>query len=297
MPWLKIVAGALALMTAAAVLFLRRRRRAKTPVFYMTAEQDNGEAAFSALEEYNSERTNPGIYLLGGFRVIDRRGRDITGDFTPVMKQILSLIILYTCKGTGISNQKLKDFLWLDKGEDSARNNRSVNIRKIRLLLEGVGGFDINTDNSYWTITPGEGDRCDYISAVEFLKELRGAAQVASEQMTRLLKIASRGALLPNQQFEWLDSFKGDYADMIIEVMARLCDSRTPEGDHRTRILLSEGILKFDTLDEASVRVKCRALVALGKIGVAKATFDTFTREYRQLMGEDYSDGFDKFVK
>ena len=294
--WWLVGGLALLLLCAAGMIqYLQNRKSRKKK--QVSPKKGNSVMPFVALEEYNSERTGPGIYLLGGFRVIDRAGRDITGEFTPTMKQILSLIILYTYKGVGISNRELKDFLWFDMSEENARNNRSVNIRKIRLLLERVGEFGLTTQNSYWTITFGQGEQCDYTLAADFLKGISGPTPISPDDMVHLLKIASRGALLPNQQFEWLDAFKADYANMMIGMMARLRDSRTLENNHKARILLSEGILLFDTLDEESVKVKCHALVALGKIGMAKTAFDTFTREYRQLMGEEFSARFDKIIK
>lgn len=78
--------------------------------------------------------TTPGIYMLNGFQVINRDLKDITGKFTPIMRQLLSVIILYSNQNNkGISNIKLKELLWYDKSEESFSNNRSVNIRKIRL--------------------------------------------------------------------------------------------------------------------------------------------------------------------
>lgn len=72
--------------------------------------------------------------MLNGFQVINRDLKDITGKFTPIMRQLLSVIILYSNQNNkGISNIKLKELLWYDKSEESFSNNRSVNIRKIRL--------------------------------------------------------------------------------------------------------------------------------------------------------------------
>ena len=91
--------------------------------------------------------------MLNGFQVINRDLKDITGKFTPIMRQLLSVIILYSNQNNkGISNIKLKELLWYDKSEESFSNNRSVNIRKIRLLLEEVGDTEISSANRYWYI-------------------------------------------------------------------------------------------------------------------------------------------------
>ena len=238
---------------------------------------------------------SPGIHLLGGFQVIDQQGRDISGEFTPMMKRLLSLIILYTATdGKGISNTQLREILWPDKSEESTQNNRSVNIRKIRLLLEGVGHFEIASDNGYWMILLHEQAYCDYLYASQYLEEIRNGK---SDNISfPLLELVAKGQLLPDLSYDWLDSFKAAYTDAIITLFTHWREYVVAKSDYRMQILLSERILKFDSLDEESVRAKCRALVALKRIGAAKSTFDNFVREYLQIMGENYPTGFESFV-
>ena len=64
-------------------------------------------------------------------------------------------------------------------------------------------------------------------------------------------------------QFDWVDSFKADYSDSMIDLLSRLRDSKQFVGNDNLRIQISNCILRFDSLDEESVRVKCRALVDL----------------------------------
>ena len=69
------------------------------------------------------------ILFLDGFQVWDKNGADITKSFTPILKQLLILIILYSVNNKkGISNVTLRELLWFDKTDESAQNNRRVNI-------------------------------------------------------------------------------------------------------------------------------------------------------------------------
>ena len=56
-------------------------------------------------------------------------------------------------------------------------------------------------------------------------------------------------------------------------------------------------LVVFDTLDEDAVRSKCQALVTLGRVGTAKAVFERFTSEYKNIMGEEFSKDFTSFLK
>jgi hypothetical protein len=53
------------------------------------------------------------IQLFGDFKVLDRFGNDITTQFTPKLKQLFLLILLYSQRSkNGISTKELTDILW-----------------------------------------------------------------------------------------------------------------------------------------------------------------------------------------
>lgn len=271
-------------------------------------ETSSGEATPPALEteeevqEYSMPQaptmnTTPGIYMLNGFQVINREGKDITGRFTPIMRQLLSVILLHSNQNNkGISNVRLKELLWYDKSEESFSNNRSVNIRKIRLLLEEVGDTEISSANGYWYFFNKGGVYNDYEIASRLIRRMMPLEAVGKEDLERLLRLASSGPLLPNMQFDWVDGFKAEYSDSMISLLSKLRDSSRFAGDDRLKIRICNCILRFDSLDEEAVRVKCRSLVALKRIGIAYATFDQFQKEYRQVLNEDFPGTLEQFV-
>jgi len=242
-------------------------------------------------------RKTPGIYLLGGFHVIDSEGKEITSNFTPIMRQLLVLIILYTDKqqGRGISSAELKEALWSDKSEESYYNNRGVNIRKIRMLLSEVGAVEIAAEGGYWYLA-GDVSLCDYIRCIRYMASVDLGA-VSDEVIETLIGMAHYGTLLPDMQFEWTDRFKADYADRFILLLSRIRDNGSAAFSPQTRIRLADAVLAFDSLDEDAVRVKCRALIRLKRHGIAKNVFNAFTQEYERLMGEKYRQRFDRFVR
>ena len=73
---------------------------------------------------------------------------------------------------------------------------------------------------------------------------------VYKEDLEKLLSLASFGQLLPNMQFDWVDSFKADYSDSMIDLLSRLRDSKQFVGNDNLRIQISNCILRFDSLDE-----------------------------------------------
>ncbi len=223
--------------------------------------------------------------MLGGFHVIDNGGTDITASFSPVLLQLLSIFVLYTSEKNGLTNAILKELLWPDKSDESFNNNKGVNIRKLRKLLAEVGNISIVSDTGVWTIKD-ESALCDYMVARQKLR---------SSKRDDIIDVAMRGQLLPEYHFDWMDSFKAGYTDLVI---SSLSDNFSPESSSPELIVrVADARLKFDSLDEDAVLMKCRACISMGKAGTAKAVFEHFIDEYKTVMGEQFGTGFSEFLK
>ena len=228
----------------------------------------------------------PGVHLLGSFRVIGADNADISQAFTPTMRQLLSVLILYTARNKGISNAELKDILWDDKSEDSYFNHRGVMIKRLRAALANVSsGIEIVSDSGNWSINIPE-NLSDYISAITTLKN--GSSAKA------MTEAALAGPLLPEMRFEWLDMFNADYADLVISSLSPLNKPEILDAD--SRLAVSDAILSFDSIDEDAVRSKCKALIDLKRAGTAKIEFDRFTEQYSSMLGEKYGKSFAEFL-
>ena len=77
----------------------------------------------------------------------DKNGEDITANFTKRTRNLLFILLLYSEKSAkGIEIHTLDEALWQEMNENSARNNRNVYMRKLRMLLESVGGIEVVND-------------------------------------------------------------------------------------------------------------------------------------------------------
>ena len=249
--------------------------------------------------EYNTlkpELKSSSINMLGYFQLIDKDGINITGNFTATTSQMLVLIILYTVKnGQGISTQELTEILWPDKDTDSARNNRNVYMSKLRLLIKNVGDIELANQNNYWSAIIGNEVFCDYKNVMLLIKQLKKQKDYSFELVNELVSIASRGVLLPNFQEEWIDSFKGDYTDLIIETLTSLLQNKEIQKDKILVLRIADAILKHDSIDEDIAKLKVTTLYNLGKKTQSKQCFDKFTEDYKSFMGVAYKESFDQF--
>ena len=235
------------------------------------------------------------ICLLGGFSVRNKKGEDITAHFTPTLRQLLLVLILYTYGGKkGILSSKLDELLWGDKDEGSARNNRNVSIRKLRVILEEVGDITIHNHNNYWEIIFGENVFCDYKELSQFLQDTRRLKD--PEDFSRFMELAFRGTLLPNMQIDWIDPFKAGLSSEIIDILFAV-SAQSDYDNPRMQIKIADAIFANDPLNEEALSIKCVALFNSGKTGIAKSTYDKFCKEYKSLLNESYPVSFNSIIK
>lgn len=271
-PALLAVIAATAVIIAGAAFFLFRRKR-------------RGGAGEEPVEIMGiSVPRKPGVYLLGGFHVLDKDCNDIAQSFSPILVQLLSMLVLYSGDKGGISNAMLKSLLWPDKSDESFNNNKGVNIKRLRSLLEQVGNISILSEGGNWRILDEDG-RCDYLVACR---------RLAGGNIQEILQVSSWGALLPEYHYEWLDPFKSRYTNLVF---SRLDDVVNSGVQPEVVVRVADCRLLFDSLDEDAVRQKCQALMSIGKSGLAQSVFKLFTSEYKRIMQEEFSENFADFTK
>lgn len=238
------------------------------------------------------------ICLLGGFHVRDRYGEDITGTFTPTLKALLILLILYTEEDPrGISGKKILQLLWSDKSLESAKNNRNVYLSKLRVSMEKVGAVDIITQNGFWSIKYGEDVLCDYAEAVKCYSAIKENKPADEAQFNKLLELLLRGTLLPNTEIDWLDKFKGDFSDVTIDTLTSFLTEQDSHISNQFKLKIADILFQHDYVNEEALYTKCRILSASGKMGLAKSCYDSFCKEYTRLLGVEYKHSLSDILK
>ena len=293
--WLWWACGIL-LLGGAVFLFYRIKCSRKKVELEDTKENNTQVAVLSvnetaeevAVVEKYFDRSRSAISLLGTFNVRDKDGNDITGAFTPRLKSLLILLVLYTEKNKqGILTKKATDILWSDKEEESARNNRNVTLRKLRVLLEKVGDVEVVSDAGFLCIRWCEGVFCDYRMALACIRQFKENGEHGDDKLlNQILEILLYGPLLSNTIVDWLDEFKDSYSSLSIDLLRNLLDVQ--RNNYDTVLRIADILFLHDPLNEEALAAKCSILFVQGKKGIAKSVYDRFCKEYRDSLGEEY---------
>jgi hypothetical protein len=237
------------------------------------------------------------IFLFGGFRVIDKDGRDLTGEFSPLLKQLFLIILLNTLKdGIGISSLKLRETLWFDKTPESARNNRGVLLSRLRQIFKQEGIINIENKNSLWTIEFGGNVYCDYYEAITLMRRLKKEDSPTYKDVRELLYAVSRGGMLPNLQIDWIDSFKADFSNSLIDTLLYIVRHPNLKLSPQEHIDIADTIFIHDFLNEDALKIKCKTLIEMGKNGLAKDVYTSFVREYHTSFDSNFKYSFDQII-
>lgn len=232
------------------------------------------------------------IYLFGGMRIYNKEGEDISKRFSPILKELLALLIVHSDK-KGISGDKMKSYLWQDKTIASARNNRAVNLGKLRNLLAEVGDFEIKSDDGYWRIDTND----VFIDYLTYRSILKNPGILSKEEVEMLCVIASEGNILPEQQYEWLDGLKGTISDDIFDKFLGFAETLDEEHAADLYIGIADVMFKFESINEQALALKCRAYSRSGRHSAAKIFYDKFCDEYRTVYDEEFPVSFAEILK
>jgi len=268
------------------IFFIRKKIR---------SEKTKKEVLISAQEiapVYEIPQQNS-ILLFGGFQVFDDKNKDITYRFSPTLKELFLIILLYSLEdGKGISSRRIQEFLWPDKPEGKAKNNRGVNIKKLRGILEDIQGIEIAFDNNYWKIILKKNIFCD----LEYIQKIISTKLTNSDgtKIEEIIQILHRGTLLRDIVPEWLDSFKDKTTGTIVSTLEELLTKFNFEPS--IRLAISNIIFEFDQMNETALRIKCRLLSLQGKHSLAMETYENYLKLYVKLYNEEYLFSFKDIV-
>ncbi|GAB3263013.1 hypothetical protein GCM10027347_29250 [Larkinella harenae] len=287
------------------ILYFRKRRagRAKQPdpvlLLVETEPVEKPNAPPTAVSVHSVVTPEPvqqaRIFLFGNFQVLDPTGSDHTKAFTPLIKELFLLLALNSIgKQRGLPSEKLNELLWPDKSGRDASNNRSVNITKLRNLLEKVGGCSLSKESGYWKV---EFDFSRiYVDYERYIAIIKANRTLTKQTIIELGEITQRGPFLLNTEYYWLDDFKSDISNRIITTFLQYADTLDLHDDPEFLIQITNFIFYYDPVNEDAIILKCKTLALLGKHTLAKNAFEKFARDYQALYGEAYEQPFSTII-
>ncbi|HKJ40708.1 MAG TPA: LamG-like jellyroll fold domain-containing protein, partial [Sunxiuqinia sp.] len=255
-------------------------------------------SASNLRELENSESDYPDknyIQLFGDFRVVDRDGNEITGQFTPKIKQLFLLILVSSQHNRkGITTRELSELLWPEMSYQNAKNSRGVTIRKLRIILEQLDQVDVLFNVDCWTLSFSKSVYCDYVECQKLM--VNNNKDKHPGFYLDFYKIIRAGEVFKNESHDWLDDNKGYVGNNIVDNLLKFIHHLNIDTESELILRLADRILMTDPVNDQALSYKLRALVKQDNLNTAKFTYEKFATLYAEMYDEKLELTFDDLL-
>ncbi len=279
-------------------LFLKRRRyMVKLPIISKGIQDSELQTVngLNVFQNSGEREIHSSIYLFGQFQVFDKEGHDITGLFTPLLKELFLVVCINTIRqGRGITSEMLNERLWHDKSEKDAKNNRSVNIAKLKTILERVGHCAIHKESGAWQFQVL--DDQIYIDFRNFSAIIQHNQVPRKEDVRHLIEIIRRGSFLYLTEYDWLDSIKSEISNSVIDFCTNYIKRHDISHEPDFIIEITNCIFHFDHLNEEALTYQCKSLINLKRLTLANNIYLKYAKEYKDIYGAEFTKTFNQTI-
>lgn len=239
-------------------------------MLFLNRKRTNVPISSAAVNDQRDDTTPKNtIQLFGEFRVWDRTGTDITSKFTPIIKELFLMILIFSHRnGNGITTEKITTAFWPDSDAEHAKNARSTTTARLRKILAKLDSISLDYSNKKWLINSGRQIDCDYISFSNWKENNK-------PMDSHLLDILTKGAFLSDVSIEWLDGIQAEIEIAAIDCLISVLGSSSSLNPME-KLSLTDSILRWDSFNDFAMKEKVETLKAMGKVGLAKKFEDKF---------------------
>ncbi|GJM63307.1 hypothetical protein [Persicobacter diffluens] len=253
------------------------------------------------IKHYESLITKPlepqanSLYLFNEFQLYDREGNEISNLITEKLRQLFCIILFYPhLQGRAVHSNELAELLWPGTAREKTKNNRSISVRRLRLILEKCEGISIEHDNGDWRVKMEKDFYCDYQEFLNYQDQLKFQDGIGEAEFKAFFAIVASGKLVQGLRIEWLEDSIGQLKSETIDFLVRYAENcENPLWVEK----ITDCIFKFDDLEEQALTLKIKALLFMDKTVQAHHEYEKFNNQYLKLFGESYNKSFKEVVK
>ncbi|WP_200466371.1 Kelch repeat-containing protein [Carboxylicivirga marina] len=289
-----LVSILISFLCASLIFFVRKQRNEVRK----NLNEQRERVQFSSDRKKHNLNLKNAICLFGGFKIIDRKGVDISYMFSPKIKQLFMLILWNSIRGDGgVSSEVIYASVWPDRPEQKAKNSKGVTINQIRKILVDIDGIELSFHKNRFHLDINENLYCDLLAFDKELEEFRLNEGDRNEYIIRILDIISNGPFLESFEFDFLDKFKEEVENVILDIFLQQIDEVYASKNYALVIKIAKVIFYVDSLNEKAFKYELVSLLKLDMVEVAKKSYNKFLLKYNHDYNEDYPHTFNDMSK
>ncbi len=237
------------------------------------------------------------IGFFGEFTLYNTHREEISSDFSPKLRQLFVLLLLYSEENEkGISSKKIAEILWPDSDENNAASNRKKSIKKLKELTSNIQTVTFEYKNKSWKVIISDQVIFDYHIYKTIYKklgnDLEKKVELDKEQLLHLLNVVGKGSFLPNIEISWLDEVKSAIMDEIIQILIEISSTINVKEETWLSHKLADTLFIYDPVSEEALRLKVQTHHLSGNHSGAKSSYIAFYKRFESMYGEKYSTSY-----
>lgn len=287
------------LVTGFIAMKYARRKRMKRISGTAEVPAETGQDISTAELLKKSDMSRNFIRLFGEFQILNRNGENAALQMTSKNKQVFLYILLRSIENKpglkGVTSDQLGEVFWKDLPASSVKNNRNVNIKRIREAIADTDGIELVYQHQHFYFEISEELAIDYM----ILLSLAGKDEFenrSSEEFGIYLSITEKGRFLEGLSHEWLDFYQDNVNHRILFNLNAFFEEIRKNRDNRLKLRIASVILMYDELNETAFHFMIKLQISQRNIRTAHTAYETFAKKFREETGKEYHLKFEDFL-
>ncbi len=231
------------------------------------------------------------IDLLGTYRIYNQNSEEVNGAFTSFLEEFFLFLLVSSIfkTGKGITSEEINQAFWPYHDASSARNNRGVNISRLRKILGEIEGITLIFDKNQYQLVLSDSFDIDLQTFLSMAQLILSKQAITLVELKTINQLIQKGPFLNHLTSSWLDPFREQFELLLSHLLELTISSNTLKTQTEDLLDFCRLVLVHDKLNESALQMILFIHGNQQKKDLQRQVYQSFTRNYLEMMGEAYN--------
>ncbi len=243
------------------------------------------------------------IRLLGNFSFLQNNNPLALPPLSAQNRELLLLLLIHSysywrlgniMNSHVLNNDMLNIFIWPEASKQAFKNRKNVAFNRLRKWLEDSEYLELQNNQGRQAVRLKKGVSCDFYR-LRFMLEERKTQLLSQQETEDFIHLATRGPLLENVSYVWLDPIRHKIREETIKRLKELLTITRTEDEQQ--LAICNAIFKWDDLDLTALRTKIQIYKKRGDLGLMKQELSSFSSRYKDLFDEEFKESLENLAR
>ena len=231
------------------------------------------------------------IELLGDYQLFNQNHKRVNESFTSFLEEFFLFLLISSVfnNGKGITSEEINQAFWPYHDAKSARNNRGVNISRLRRILAEIEGIELIFDKNQYQLIISESFDIDLQAFLTLAQSVRSKQDISSNELKNINQLINKGPLLNHLTTSWLDPYREQFELLLSQLLEVIVISAALKEQLNAVLNFCQLVLIHDKLNETALQLILFIHGNQQKKDLQRQVYQSFSRNYNEVMGESYN--------